>query len=137
MLNQPRYRPDQRDAYLILKGLLFLFLGYAYAVAHVPPATRNSLSTVTGVLPLHVYGLLWIAAGLYCIAAAFTESKIGGWAVGVFMPSIWGLLYLICWINGDPGRGWVSTGVFWAIAGAMFCASGLIDPVPVTRQEPK
>jgi hypothetical protein len=126
-------RPDRRDAYLILKGMLFLVLGYAYAVARVPGTTRNSLSTATSLLPLHFYGWCWVAAGLYCILAAFSR-RGGGFAVGVFMPSVWGLIYLICWINGDPGRGWVSTAIFWSIAGAMFCASGLIDPTPVLRR---
>lgn len=127
-------RPDRQDGYLILKGFLHLFLGYAYAVAHVPATTRNSLSTVTDWIPLHFFGYLWIAAGCYCIAAGFSPRKIGGFAVGVFMPSIWGLLYLICWLNGDPGRGWVSTGIFWSIAGAMECAAGLIDPTPILRR---
>jgi hypothetical protein len=129
-------KPDRRDGYLFLKGALFVFLGYAYAVAHVPSTTRNSLSTVTQYVPLWVFGVLWMAAGTYCITAGFSRRKLDGFAVGVLMPSIWGLLYLICWIHGDPGRGWVSAGIFWAIAGAMYCASGLIDPMPVVRKDP-
>jgi hypothetical protein len=128
-------RPDRQDGYLILKGVLSLFLGYAYAVATVPASTRNSLSTVTDWVPLHVFGYLWIAAGCYCIASGFSARKVGGFAVGVFMPSIWGLLYLICWLHGDPGRGWVSAGIFWSIAGAMECAAGLIDPKPILRRD--
>lgn len=128
------HRPDRRDGYLLLKGCMSLFLGYAYAVAHVPRTTRTSLSTMTHTVPLEVFGLLWVAAGLYCIVSAFLPRKIGGFAVGVFMPFVWGLVYLFCWLNGDPGRGWVSAGIFWSIAGAMYLASGLIDPTPVLRR---
>lgn len=127
-------RPDRQDGYLILKGFLQLFLGYAYAVAPVPRSTRSSLSTVTDTIPLHVFGFLWIAAGCYCIVAGLMSRKVAGFAVGVFMPSIWGLLYVFCWLHGDPGRGWVTAGIFWSIAGAMYLASGLIDPRWILRR---
>lgn len=124
-------RPDRRDKYLAEKGVLSLFIGYAYTVAPVPRATRTQLSTVTDAVPLWVYGLCWIAAGLYCIAAAYVPRMVGGFRVAVIMPTVWGFTYAFCWLNGDPGRGWVLAGIFWEIARATYRASGLIDPMPV------
>lgn len=127
-------RPDRRDTYLLIKGAMHILVGYAYALAPVPSATRNSLSTATDYIPLWVYGCLWIAAGVYIIVAALSTRPIGGWTVGVFTPALWGVLYTICWLHGDPGRGWVLGGVFCCIAGAMYCACGLIDPTWTLRR---
>lgn len=127
-------RPDRRDNYLLGKGILSVFVGYAYTVAPVPRASRNALSTATELVPLWVYGALWIAAGAYCIVAAYVPRNIGGFRVSVIMPAVWGSLYLACWLNGDPGRGWVLAGIFWSIARATYCASGLIDPMLVLRR---
>lgn len=125
---------DRKDRYLLVKGCMSVFLGYAYAVAHVPQGARNSLSTVTGTFPLSLYGALWICTGVYCIIASLSARRINGWTVGVFTPAVWGALYLVCWFHGDPGRGWVFTGIFWSIAGAMYYASGLVDPGPTLRR---
>lgn len=127
-------RPDRSDAYLIVKGVLFLGLGFAYAVVSVPHTTRSSLSTVTDYVPLHVFGYLWLAVGVYCVLAGFLDWKVFGFAIGIIMPTVWGFMYLVCWFNGDPGRGWVTCGIFWAIAGAMFCVAGLVDPRPIVKR---
>lgn len=126
-------RPDRSDAYLMVKGALFLSLGIAYTLVDVPSSARNSLSTVTDFIPLHVFGYLWLAVGFYCIAAGLFDWKVIGFAVGIIMPILWGLIYGVCWIHGDPGRGWVSTVLFWAIAGAMYCAAGMVDPRPIVK----
>lgn len=118
----------------MVKGCMSVFLGYAYTVAPMPHSARNQLSTATDHVPLAFYGALWIATGLYCIFSSFSPRQVGGWTVGIFMPTSWGAAYLISWIHGDPGRGWVLTGVFWSVAGAMYYASGLIDPGPTLRR---
>lgn len=120
--------PDRRDWALIMAGILALFVAYAYGVAPVPPSSRNPLNHATAILPLRAFALMWVAAGVYCIGAAFTDHRVGGFAVAGFMPVVWGSLYLICYLLGDPGRGWVATGYFWSFAGYNLLTGGLVDP---------
>lgn len=124
-------RPDLRDWFLIIIGLLALLLGYAYGVAHVPHGVRTSLSTALSVLPLKAYAALWLATGLYCVLAGLTARRIGGFVVASMMFILWGLLYLLGWLAGDPGRGWVTAAIFGALAAAVYCVSGLVDPTPI------
>lgn len=127
--------PDLRDWFLITMGLLSLLFAYAYGVAKVPPNTKTNLSTALEVLPLKVYALMWLATGLYCILAAVTAHRIGGFVVSMFAYTLWGMIYLIGWLHGDPGRGWLSAGVFGTLAGAIYCVSGLVDPSPIVSRD--
>jgi hypothetical protein len=124
-------RPDLRDRFLIAFGALGVVLGYGYGVAVVPRGVRNPLSTGLNILPLWAYACMWAAAGLYCIMAGFTRRGVGGFIVGSFMCTLWGLIYLIGWIHGDPGRGWVSAALFGCLAYAVFSVSGCVDPTPI------
>jgi hypothetical protein len=128
-------RPDLRDWFLILIGILALLLGYAYGVARVPHGVRTSLSTGLSVMPLRGYAALWAAAGAYCIVAGFTARRIGGFTVASFMFTLWGMVYLIGWLHGDPGRGWVTAAIFAGFAGAIYCVSGLVDPTPIVERD--
>lgn len=121
-------RPDRREGYLLDKGVLYLLIGFAYTFAPIPRTSRASLETATGLIPLAVFGLLWFAAGLYCIGAAYIPAIPSGFAVCVFMPTIWSCLYLGCWLNGDPGRGWFTAVIFLALARAAYRVAGLTDP---------
>lgn len=124
-------RPDLRDWFLIIIGALALLLGYAYGVARVPHGVRTSLSTALTVLPLKAYAAMWGASGLYCILAGVTARRIGGFVVASMMFILWGMLYLLGWFAGDPGRGWVTAAIFAALAAAVYCVSGLVDPSPI------
>lgn len=126
-------RPDLRDWFLITIGALALLLGYAYGVADVPHGVRTSLSTATTILPLRAYAALWAAVGLYCIASGLTAHRIGGFTVASTMLTLWAIAYLIGWLLGDPGRGWVTAAIFATLAGGVYCVSGLVDPTPIAE----
>lgn len=126
-------RPDRRDGFLVLIGLLSLLLGYAYTVATVPHGVRTSLSTALHLAPLSVYGIAWLACGAACITAALTGWAALGFPIASATPFLWGSLYFVGWLCGDPGRGWVTAAIFYALAGAVYCVAGLIDPRPITR----
>ncbi len=128
--------PDRRDWFLALIGALALLLGYAYTVVHIPPGVKNPIRVALQLMPLWAWGAAWVAAGAYCILAAFTDRRVGGFTVAPFMPSVWGFAYLVGWINGDADRGWITTGIFWALAGAVYCVAGLIDPAPLLKDRP-
>jgi len=125
---------DRRDRFLVLIGALALLLGYAYSVAKVPRGVRSSLSTALHIAPLWVYGMAWLAAGVYCIAAAVTR-RVNGFPIASATPTLWGSVYIIGWLHGDPGRGWVTAGIFYALAGAVYCVAGLVDPDPITSRK--
>jgi hypothetical protein len=125
--------PDRRDWFLIMIGALWVLLGYAYTGVHVPPGAKSPIRIALQIMPLWAWGLSWLLAGLYCILAAFTDRRVGGFTVAPFMPGVWGLAYLAGWIEGDAPRGWLSVGIFWALAGSICFVAGLIDPRPVIR----
>jgi len=129
-------RPDLRDRFLIAFGALGVILGYGYGVAYVPPGVRTPLSTGLSILPLQAYAYMWAAAGLYCVVAGFIRRGIGGFIAGSFMCTLWGLVYAIGWIHGDPGRGWVSASLFGCLAYAVFSVSGCVDPTPIVDTPP-
>jgi hypothetical protein len=126
--------PDRRDGFLILIGALSLLLGYAYAISPAPQTMKSAIGTALNFAPLWVYGVAWLAAGGYCLAAGFTDRRIGGFAVAAAMPTLWGSVYLLSWLHGDSGRGWLTAGIFWALAGAVICVSGLVDPSPIAKR---
>jgi vacuolar-type H+-ATPase subunit I/STV1 len=130
-------RPDLRDWFLIIFGVLALLLGYAYGVARVPHGVRTSIYTATQILPLKAYAFMWAAAGAYSVAAGLTSRRVGGFTVASAMFTLWGLIYLIGWLNGDPGRGWVTAALFGGLAAAVYCVSGLVDPTPIVEREPR
>lgn len=130
-------RPDLRDWFLIIIGLLALLLAYAYGVAHVPAGVRTSLSSALTFLPLKAFAGMWAVTGLYCIVAGFTARRIGGFVVASMMFTLWGLLYLLGWLNGDPGRGWVTAALFGGLAAAVYVVSGLVDPTPIVERTPE
>jgi len=130
-MNRWWQRPDLRDWFLMTIGGLGLLLGYAYAVATIPHSVRTSLSTATEFVPLRVYGVLWLVAGAYCVVSGLALRRIGGFTVATGMFTLWGLAYLIGWLHGDPGRGWVTAALFGGLARAVYCVSGLVDPTPI------
>jgi hypothetical protein len=127
-------RPDRRDGFLILIGVLSLILGYSYSLAHVSQTVHLALRTATEFVPLRVLAAGWLIAGGYCILAALTRRPIGGFTVAVIMPTGWGTAYFVGWLNGDVGRGWVTAVLFWALAGAVFEVAGLVDPTPIATR---
>lgn len=126
-------KPDRRDGFLLLIGALSLLLGFAYAISKVPPNVHNSLSAVTRYVPLHYFGALWLLAGFLCISSAFFRRPSNGFAFAAFMPTVWGAAYLYGWLAGEPGRGYITAGIFWALAGAIACVSGLMDADAVVK----
>lgn len=114
----------------MLIGALSLLLGYAYSVARVPHGVRSSLSTALQLAPLWVYGVAWLLTGVCCVAAALSR-RVNGFPVASGMPTLWGSAYLIGWVHGDPGRGWLTAAIFYVLAGAVYCVAGLVDPDPI------
>lgn len=134
-MRRPRLsRPDRRDGFLIPIGALALLLGYGYSVTRVPVGVHSSLHTATEYVPLWVYGLGWAVTGVVSIVSAYSRRADVGFAAAVFMPTVWGLAYLIGWFHGDSGRGWLTAAIFWALAWAVFSVAALIDPDPILRR---
>lgn len=127
-------RPDRRDGFLILIGALSLLLGYAYVITKVPPNVHTSLSTVTRYVPLHFFAAGWLLAGFFCVTSSLFGKPSNGFAVAMFMPVTWGTAYFVGWCAGDAGRGWITACIFWALAAAVYCVAGLIDPTPVIKR---
>ena len=126
--------PDRKDWALVAFGAMALFVAYAYGAVTVPSSARGPISSATAVIPLRVMAAVWAVGGTYCIVTAFSDRKLGGWAVAGFMPAGWGGLYLACFLHGDPGRGWVTAGIFWCFSLFIGLCALLVDPHALVRR---
>jgi hypothetical protein len=120
--------PDRRDWFLVMIGVVWLLLGYAYTLVHIPRGVKVPIRLALEVMPLWAWGVAWVVAGAYCVLAAFTDRKVGGFTVAPMMPTIWGFAYLAGWLHGDADRGWITVAIFWALAAAIMFVARLIDP---------
>lgn len=101
----------------------------ARGFAYVGKPTTGGLTTfVDALVPLHVWAVVWIAAGTLMIAGiwhrfiARIALNLGGtlWAV-------WGLSYVAATMVGDSSRGWVTGALMLTLAGAMYICAALAD----------
>lgn len=107
----------------------FAFGAVARGIAYIGEPTTGGLTTfVDALVPLHVWAVVWIAAGTLMIAGiwhrviARIALNLGGtlWAV-------WGLSYMVATIMGVSSRGWVTGTAMLTLAGGMYICAALAD----------
>lgn len=95
-------RPKAIRIVLGLYGLLAVIFGLSYtSILKESLPAPPGLDLITNVLPIWVWGVLWMAAGILGISAAITslrwEFRIG-FNVIVWLQMLWTVSYLIHWI---------------------------------------
>lgn len=125
----------RRGTILLSYGTVWSLYGYAQVVSPAPD--QRGLGLATQLLPLTVWGWLWVTAGLLAIAAAFMPQG-GDWFGFVGLALIvlpWVISYLATWILGDFPRGWVAAAVWAVIAVPVIVVAGWREPVRPKRVE--
>jgi len=106
----------RRGEFLLFLTLLDLLYGLSLLrparAAQQSPTTRF----LTEVMPLPVWGGLWLVVGLICLAGAFGRCDRAAYAAAAALKVLWGGMFLIGWAAGVIERGWVGAIIWLAFA---------------------
>jgi spore maturation protein SpmB len=119
--------------------LVALIAGLLFAVSHMPAATRDSFSRVSGNFILLALIMGFIGAGLYKRVAlfdAFVEGAKEGWEVIVrILPYLVGMLVGIRVFQDSGALGYVVGGISWVVGHAGL-NTDFVPALPVAIMRP-
>lgn len=98
-------------------------------IAYTGTTTTGGLTTfVDALVPLHVWAVVWVAAGTLMLAGIW-HRVIARWALslGGTLWAVWGLSYVTATLVGDAPRGWVTGSTLLTLAAAMYICAALAD----------
>lgn len=111
--------------------LFFCFLDFVYAYSLFNPAPeirRSPTATfLNEVVPLWVWGCIWLAAGIVCGVQAFSQRDRYGFAAAMAIKVLWGLIYLMLAFAGFE-RAYVSAALWLCLAGWVAIISTWPEP---------
>lgn len=131
-------RPHAIRIVLGMYGLLAVIFGLSYTpILREPLPAPPGLDLITNVLPIWIWGSLWIAAGIMGISAAITslrwEFRIG-FNVIVWLQMLWTFSYLIHWVFNrnlpSAARDYVVAVIFAFGAAGLIGIIQLLAPMP-------
>lgn len=97
----------------IVTGLSYLPL------VHGPAELPDALLLITGIIPVWVYGILWLVAGVAGLIAAIMDLRPPWLAIGTSlqfgMAFVWASSYTVAWLQ-EWDRSYVSSSSYWARA---------------------
>lgn len=113
----------------------------ARGLAYVDAPSTGLTTFVDKLVPLQVWAVVWIAAGVL-VAAGIWHHVIARWAIALSSSLwlVWGISYMWATIIGDQSRGWVTGATMLTLGGLMLICGGLMDeqgppPGPVVPDE--
>lgn len=113
---------------------VFAFGAINRGLAYVDAPNTRFTTFVDAVVPLRVWAIVWIVAGLLMLAGIW-HRVIARWALslGGSLWAAWGLSFYLSWMLGHQDRGWVTGSAFLTLAGIMFITAALADSVGPPR----
>jgi hypothetical protein len=123
-----RYPREAREVILAALSGFAIFVGYAYTpMSNVPARLPLGLDLLTGIVPLWVFGALWIISGAGGLAAiALRRNGLAWFAFQFGMNLTWMGTYAAAWVAGDP-RAWVTVGIF-SLPAIVVAAATRVEP---------
>lgn len=118
-------RLGRRGAVLCSFGFIWILIGFGYYT--IPPlgVTLAGLAAIVQVMALKYWGLVWVAAGLTGMVAAFcaTGRDMFGFVALSLMPLAWSVSFMIAFLSGN-GRAGLSASIFLALLVPLFIVAG-------------
>ncbi|WP_206473626.1 hypothetical protein [Dietzia sp. KRD202] len=108
----------------------------ARGVAYVDqPSTGGLTHFIDALVPLHVWAVVWIVAGVTVLAGIW-HRVIARYALAFvsMLWGIWGLSYMTASLIGDASRGWVTGALILNVAGLTIIVAALADTVGPQRE---
>lgn len=125
----------RRGAILLCYGVVWAIIGYGQITSPAPDL--RGLRLLLQMMPLDVWGCLWVVSGLIAIVSAWLPQG-RDWPGFLALPLMvlpWTVSYLLAWIIGDFPRGWVAAVVWGAIAAPVLVVAGWREPPRPKRLE--
>ncbi|ALY08806.1 hypothetical protein SEA_NANCIA_19 [Arthrobacter phage Nancia] len=127
-----------RGATLLGFGGMSVVFGLAYLptpISIIPPIPLG-LELLDSVVPLHLWGGVWMVVGLYLWVYAFRQDQSRALALFAGLCAVWGISYTIAFIVGLVSDGhsrlWVASCLYWSMLVACIGVSRLVN-APVQR----
>ncbi|MDX2357454.1 hypothetical protein [Dietzia sp. PP-33] len=129
------HHPKLRIAALVIVAGGAVARGVAYLNQ---PSTGGLTHFIDALVPLHVWAIVWIAAGVTVLAGIW-HRVVGRYALAFvsMMWAIWGLSYMTATVFGDASRGWVTGALILNLAGLTIIVAALADTVGPSREPVK
>lgn len=122
-------------------GAMFFFgvMALVFAMAFtgpwkIIPPPPSGLVLLHDFIPLEVWGIGWLFAGIALVVGAFRQNQ--AWSMGVFatMLFVWFASYLstavVQVINNGHTNLWYAVAVYGALLGAVICVARLLNAPP-------
>ncbi|WP_440221158.1 hypothetical protein [Dietzia sp. MNB45] len=105
--------------------------GFAYIDQ---PSTGGLTHFIDALVPLHLWAIVWIAAGATVLAGVW-QRVLARYALAFvsMLWLIWGLSYMSATALGDASRGWVTGALILNLAGLTIIVAALADTVGPRR----
>ncbi|KAA0916474.1 hypothetical protein [Dietzia sp. ANT_WB102] len=119
--------PKLRIAALTIVSTGAIARGAAYIER---PNTGGLTHFIDTIVPLHVWAIVWIAAGITVFAGVW-HRIVARYALAFvsMMWAIWGISYVTSTLFGDAHRGWVTGALMLNVAGLTIIIAALADTV--------
>jgi hypothetical protein len=121
-------RVRHRGAILLALAAIDLIYGAGMIRADAETRGLATYRYIGSVLPLPVWGGLWIAVGAVCLVSALRREDRVAYALAVGLKVFWGLVFLLGWLLGEVPRGYVSTAIWLVFACIVLVVSTWPEP---------
>jgi hypothetical protein len=120
----------RRGAFQALFAVSYLALGFSYVFTAPSPSRVQALSWFTDIIPfvsLDALGFIWLIAGAFGAWGAQRPRPQDEWSfiALTLAPTAWGFLYIGAVVFQTNPHGWVTSILYWCIAGAVMVVSGM------------
>lgn len=104
----------RRGSFLLFLALLDLVYGFSLLLPTADARINPSFLFLANILPLELWGLLWLAVGLVCLVFAFRKQDSFGFAAAMFLKILWAMTFLLGWIFVGLPRAYLSATIWGA-----------------------
>lgn len=108
-----RHRVGRRGGTLLVIGLLDM----VFSISLLRVSNPTNAKVYGALLPLRIWAMVWIAAGLLAWASAFMRSDRAGYVASAVILTYWGWLSVLGWINDVNPNGWITATFFLVLDG--------------------
>lgn len=118
-----------------LAFLIVLDLGYGLSLLSPATEARRSptVKYIDHILPLWVWGCMWVAVGAACVVGMFVRHNSFAFASAMGLKVGWGAVFGAGWLFAGLERGWLATVIWWSFAAVVALIASWPEP---PRREP-